>query len=210
MYYSKSEITIVLNAEHLQNREYLRILSSKLLALQNAISFEIINIGIPISSNTNVVEECMNHAQLNLKVFSYIDLNSKKSLLKWLEKYPHLKTSSCICFKASPKTDWNAFLGSVWDLAKEGLEIRLLDSNQIFTQSNALKKINSLILRGVFLGFYPSFPRKWFQSRDRVIQNIAKLRLVDFWIISVEDLESNNFNQFADNVYKYNAALEQK
>ncbi len=116
--------------------------------------------------------------------FFYHELNKRRGFQKWLKEFPEIKSTKLIYFKATEETDWGLFIGSIWDIAREGIDIRLLDSNKIFDTSNPMKKLNSLVLRGVSLGFFPNFPKKWFQSENRVIDQYARLKLVDFWSLS--------------------------
>ena len=116
--------------------------------------------------------------------FFYYELNKRRGFQKWVKEFPEIKSSKSIYFKATEETDWGLFIGSIWDLAREGIDIRLLDSNKIFLASNPMKKLNSLVLRGVSLGFFPRFPKKWFQSENKVINQYAKLKLVDFWTLT--------------------------
>lgn len=211
MYNNWKEITLIFNSTQLRDRSYLEISIEGIYSIRELNEFEIINIGYPISSDASLLNSIITRCSFSFKIFtfSYIDLIDKKSIDHSIRMYSQENNFKIIYFKASEKTDWNAFLNSVWDLAKIGTEIRLLDSNQIFSQNNALKKINSLVMRGVILGFYPNFPKKWYQSEVSAIKNVAKLKLVDFWMCSVHDIVSNNFKQSFHRKKIYNQYLDQ-
>jgi hypothetical protein len=57
----------------------------------------------------------------------------------------------------------------------------LLDTNKVLLHSKYEKIIQSLVLRGVALGFHGEFPVNWWQSESALIKKISYLNLVDFW-----------------------------
>lgn len=205
-----NEVTLIFDTNQLLNRSYLEVSFEKIHTIKELNDFEKLNIGIPVSSDTSILLSIIDRYKFSFEViiFEYIDLVEKKSVNHWIRKHPQLNEAKIIYFRASDKTDWNAFLNSVWDLAKVGTEIKLLDSNQIFSQSNALKKINSLVMRGVVLGFYPNFPKKWYQTENSAIKNIAKLKLVDFWMLSVPEIISNTHQKSKERKQLYIEHLE--
>jgi len=205
-----NEVTLIFDSSQLLNRSYLEVSFEKIYFLKQQSELRKLNIGFPISSDLTILLSILDRYDFSFEVstFEYIELTEKKSINHWIRKYPKLNDAKVLYFRASESTDWNSFLNSIWDLAKIGTEIRLLDSNLIFSQSNALKKINSLVMRGVILGFYPNFPKKWYQSEISVIKNMARLKLVDFWMISVPEIISNTYQKSLQRKQTYIDCLE--
>ncbi len=197
MYSYWDEITIVFDSNQIRDKNYIEISVAKIHSLKKECDFEKLNIGFPISSDSSLLISVLqkNSFLFEVNTFEYIDLIDRKNSYQIIRNLTENNDSKIIYFKASENTDWNLFLNSLWDLAKVGTEIRLLDSNQIFSQSNSLKKINSLVMRGVILGFYPNFPKKWYQSDSAAIKQIARLKLVDFWMFYVQEIVSNTYQQ---------------
>lgn len=128
-------------------------------------------------------------------VFYYFDLHGSNQISKVISKFPEMKSFEKICFRANADTDWNSFISNVWNFARNGTEIKLLNANHLLNRSNAYKKISGLILRGVELGFYGSFNLKWYQSESRLIEKLARLNLVDFWITHNFDITSLEYQK---------------
>ena len=128
-------------------------------------------------------------------VFFYLELSADYPVSKWISNFPEIKDLDRVYFRATMDTDWNSFLGSIWEFARNGTEIKLIDANQILKRKNAFKKISGLILRGVELGFYGLFEKKWYQSENRMIEKLASLSLVDFWVTSNFDITSIDYQK---------------
>lgn len=158
-------------------------------------------IGIPYSSQnikTNVptwLVVFLKGLPCESSVFFYFDLHASNQISKLMRQFPEMKSFEKICFRANIDTDWNSFLSTVWDFARHGTEIKLLNANLLLNRSNAYKKISGLILRGVELGFYGSFNLKWYQSENRLIEKLARLNLVDFWITNNFDITSIEYQK---------------
>lgn len=127
------------------------------------------------------------------KIIYYMDLESAIRPSKWLIKYPELLENKELYIRASRNADWNDFLNSIWDFNKANIQLLLLDTNCILEHSKSQKIIQSLIFRGVSLGFHGDFPKSWWHSRNRYIKLIADWGVLDFWQTNSFTIESKEY-----------------
>ncbi len=139
------------------------------------------------------LNEFVNDFSCPTKIIYYMDLESAIRPSKWLIKYPELLEKSELFVRASRNADWNDFLNSIWDFNKANIELFLLDTNCILEHPKSQKIIQSLIFRGVSLGFHGDFPKSWWQSRNRYIKLISDLGVLDFWQTNCFSIESKEY-----------------
>lgn len=124
--------------------------------------------------------------------FYYIDMSLRRDLSKWNWPFPDGGDKQLIYIKCSRSINWNDFLTSIWDLAKNNLTVVLLDTNKVLYHPKHEKILQSLVLRGVVLGFHGEFPKQWWQSRNRLVKKLAQLKIIDFWQSQCYDLNNKH------------------
>lgn len=137
------------------------------------------------------------------KVFYYFELNNSVKPSQWLQQFPELLESKEIYVKGSRSADWNDFLSCIWDFNKINTQVFLLDSNCILDHPKSNKIIQSLLFRGVTLGFHGDFSTSWWQSKSRFIRMFADWGVLDFWQTKHYNLESKEFAEEKENKLKY-------
>lgn len=113
--------------------------------------------------------------------FYYFDLASDLKPSKWGIHFPEILEQPELYVRCSKSTDWNDFLASVWDFNKVNVHVQLLNTNAVLSHSKYQKIIQSLLFRGVSLGFHGSFQLKWWQTQNRFLKMFANWGVVDFW-----------------------------
>jgi hypothetical protein len=137
------------------------------------------------------------------KVFYYFELNNSVKPSKWLQEYPELLDSKEIYVRGSRAADWNDFLNCIWDFNKINTQVFLLDSNCVLDHPKSNKVIQSLLFRGVTLGFHGDFSTSWWQSKSRFIKMFADWGVLDFWQTKHYNIASKEFTEEKENKIKY-------
>jgi hypothetical protein len=122
---------------------------------------------------------------------------------KWLQQFPELHECKEIYVRGSKNADWNDFLNSIWDFNKNNTQVFLLDSNCILEHPKSHKIIQSLVFRGVTLGFNGDFPTNWWQSKTRFLKMFADWDVLDFWQTKHFNVGSKEFAEEKENKIKY-------
>ncbi len=201
------EDTIVLELHQLFDLTYIEWFKYHFLGYVVRENVSVCNLGIPYIENNEKIKVptwlivFMKGLPCKSNLFYYFDLTIDCSISKLRNNFPEIQKMGIVYFRAMEQTDWNMFLSSIWEFARNGTDIKLLNTNIVLNQSNPYKKINGLILRGVGLGFYGVFEKKWYQSENRLVEKLASLNLVDFWI-------TNNFD-ITDVAYQKEKMLKQ-
>jgi hypothetical protein len=135
--------------------------------------------------------------------FYYMDMSLQHNLSKWKWPFPEGGDQRILYIKCSKGMHWNDFLSSIWDLVKNNLNVVLLDTNKVLNHPKSDKILQSLVLRGVLLGFHGEFPKKWWQSKKRLIRKLAQLKIVDFWQTSCYNLNNRHYQVESQNKQYY-------
>ena len=135
--------------------------------------------------------------------FYYMDMSLQHNLSKWKWPFPEGGDQRILYIKCSKGMHWNDFLTSIWDLVKNNLNVVLLDTNKVLSHPKSDKILQSLVLRGVLLGFHGEFPQKWWQSKKRLIRKLAQLKIVDFWQTSCYNLNNRHYQVESQNKQYY-------
>ncbi len=136
-------------------------------------------------------------------VFYYFDLASEIRPGKWSTIFPEILSMPNLYVRCSKSTDWNDFLTSIWDFNKANVHVHLLNTNAVMHHQKYQKIIQSLLFRGVTLGFHGSFNLKWYQNRSRFLRSFANWGVVDFWHTKSFDLNTKEYLYEKENKLKY-------
>jgi len=113
--------------------------------------------------------------------FYYLDMSMRHDISKWSWSFPELRETKTLYIRCSRGINWNEFLSSIWEFVKNNVNVILLDTNKLLLHQKHAKIIQSLVLRGVVLGFHGEFSNNWWQSERRLIKKLSFLNVVDFW-----------------------------
>jgi hypothetical protein len=138
----------------------------------------------------------------NASWFYYMDMSLRRDLSKWSWPFPDGGDQRILYIKCATEINWNDFLSSIWDLVKNNLSVVLLDTNKVLSHPKSDKILKSLVLRGVTLGFHGEFPKKWWQSNNRLVKKLAQQKIVDFWQTNYYDL-NNRLHQVESHNKQY-------
>ncbi len=137
------------------------------------------------------------------QVFYYLELSNSVKPSKWLQQFPELIDCKEIYVRGSKNADWNDFLNCIWDFNKNNTQVFLLNSNCILEHPKSHKIIQSLVFRGVTLGFHGDFPTSWWQSKNRFLKMFAEWDVLDFWQTKHFNLDSKEFAEEKEYKIKY-------
>jgi len=135
--------------------------------------------------------------------FYYFDLASDLKPSKWSTSFPEILEQPDLYVRCSKSTDWNDFLASVWDFNKVNVHVHMLNANAVLSHPKNQKIIQSLLFRGVSLGFHGSFQLKWWQTQNRFLRMFANWGIVDFWHTQSFDCHSKSYLVEKENKLKY-------
>jgi hypothetical protein len=139
----------------------------------------------------------------NASWFYYMDMSLRRDLSKWSWPFPDGGDQRILYIKCATEINWNDFLSSIWDLVKNNLSVVLLDTNKVLSHPKSDKILKSLVLRGVTLGFHGEFPKKWWQSNNRLVKKLAQQKIVDFWQTNFYDLNDWHYQVECHNKQHY-------
>lgn len=149
------------------------------------------------------LDSFLNGIPCETKLFYYFELNHSLKPSKWLQQYPELSDSKEIYVRGSRAADWNDFLNSIWDFNKINTQVFLLDSNCALDHPKSSKIIQSLLFRGVTLGFHGDFSTSWWQSKSRFIKMFADWGVLDFWQTKHFNIDTKEFTEEKENKIRY-------
>ena len=135
--------------------------------------------------------------------FYYFDLASEIKPSKWSVNFPEILEQPDLYVRCSKSTDWNDFLASIWDFNRVNVHVRLLNTNAVLGHPKYQKIIQSLLFRGVTLGFHGSFQLKWWQTQNRFLRMFADWGVVDFWHTQAFEFNSKSYLFEKENKLKY-------
>ncbi len=121
--------------------------------------------------------------------FFFMDMSLRHDISKWTWSFPEIGENRVLYIKISRRINWNHFLSSIWDFVKNNIQVVLLDTNKVLMHPKHPKILQSLVLRGVQLGFHGEFNLSWWQNESRFVKKLAYLNIVDFWQTQYWDIE---------------------
>ena len=182
-----AEDTVLLSAEMFANADLINQTRERYAEYLSSQRFKACRIGIPYVVEDRVYDPSswlgpfLHELPAKASWFYYMDMSLRHDISKWSWSFPEIGESRILYIKCSRGIHWNDFLSSVWDFVKNNVNVVLLDTNKVLHHSKYEKIMQSLVLRGVALGFHGEFTTNWWQSERTLVKRLSYLNLVDFW-----------------------------
>jgi hypothetical protein len=182
-----AEDTVLLTAEMFADSDLINQTRERYAEYLSSQRFKACRIGIPYVVEDRVYDPSawlgpfLHELPVKASWFFYMDMSLRHDISRWTWSFPEIGDSRTLYIKCSRGIQWDNFLSSIWDFVKNNVNVVLLDTNKVLHHSKNEKIMQSLILRGVALGFYGEFPVSWWQRESSLIKKISSLNLVDFW-----------------------------
>lgn len=203
------EDTILLTTEMIASSDLINLHSEVYGRYLKKEQFRSCRIGIPfvvedrIFDPSALIPHFTHSLPIQTEWFSYMDMSLRHDINRWTWTFPELFESKTLYIKCSRSINWNEFLSSLWDFAKNNINIVLLDTNKVLYHPKYEKLLQSLTLRGVSLGFNGIFPKHWLLGPKQVVRKMAQLEAVDFWQTSYFDNQVRTHQEELSNKLLY-------
>lgn len=204
-----TEDTVLLTAEMFASHETINQTREHYAQYLLQQRFLACRIGIPyvvedrVYNPSSWIDIFMQELPVKAEWFYYIDMSLKHDISKWSWSFPEIGEARTLYIKCSRGINWNDFLASIWDFTKNNVKVVLLDCNKLLRHNKYQKILQSLILRGVLLGFHGEFHTGWWESERKIIKEMSYLNVVDFWQTRYFDHNHELFKKELKNKYRY-------